>query len=212
MDISRRSFLKASLASAVAVNGLTIFSPKAVFGDDTVLIPHACHWGPFKAVVKNGVLIGVQPLSEFDAMPTKMLTEGLLSRVYDKTRVKYPMVRKSYLENPTGDTKPHLRGKEPFVRVSWDQALALAANAVLNPAENMAMRLYSVPPMAVGLMQGYCFPKCCRDGCSVSSLVTRPRKGTIPVVPLRSVCPTLSVIWRSIQLKPPGKLWPTIQR
>lgn len=135
MEISRRNFLKASLASAVAANGLTIFSSKEVFGDDTVLIPHACHWGPFKAVVKNGVLIGVQPLTELDAMPTKMLTEGLLSRVYDKTRVKYPMVRKSYLENPNGDTKPYLRGKEPFVRVSWDQALALAANAILNTAE-----------------------------------------------------------------------------
>ncbi|MCP3869031.1 MAG: molybdopterin-dependent oxidoreductase [Gammaproteobacteria bacterium] len=135
MDITRRNFLKTSLASAVAANGLSLFSPKAVFGDDTVLIPHACHWGPFKAVVKGGVLVGVQPLTDLDAMPTKMLTEGLLSRVYDKTRVKYPMVRKSYLENPTGDTKPHLRGKEPFVRVSWDQALALAANAILNTAE-----------------------------------------------------------------------------
>jgi len=87
------------------------------------LIPHACHWGPFNAVVKDGVMIGVQPLTELDAMPTKMLTEGLLSRVYDKTRVKYLMVRKSYLENSTGDTKSHLRGKEPFVRASWDSDL-----------------------------------------------------------------------------------------
>jgi trimethylamine-N-oxide reductase (cytochrome c) len=70
-----------------------------------------------------------------DAAPTTMLTEGLIGRVYHKTRVKYPMVRKSYLANPTGDTKPHLRGKEPFVRVSWEQALALTADAILRTAE-----------------------------------------------------------------------------
>ncbi len=135
MTLSRRAFLKSTLASAIAANGLTLFSPKDTFGDDTVLIPHACHWGPFNAVVKNGVLVGVQPLNELDAMPTKMLTEGLLSRLYSKTRVNYPMVRKSYLENPKGDTKRHLRGKEPFVRVTWDEALALAADAILSTAE-----------------------------------------------------------------------------
>lgn len=135
MGISRRTFLKSTLATAVAANGLTLFKPMDSFADDTVLIPHACHWGPFNAVVKDGVLIGVQPLTELDAMPTKMLTEGLLGRLYDKTRVMYPMVRKSYLENPKGDTKPHLRGKEPFVRVSWDEALALAADAILSTAE-----------------------------------------------------------------------------
>ena len=38
-------------------------------------------------------------------------------------RVKYPMVRKSYLENPgKADGK---RGNDPFVRVSWEQALKL---------------------------------------------------------------------------------------
>ena len=123
MALSRRQFLKASVAGVVAANGLTLFAAGQVFGSDTVVIPHACHWGPFKAVVKNGVLIGVQPLTDYDAMPTKMLTEGLLSRIYHKTRVKYPMVRKSYLADPLGNTKPHLRGKGPFVHVSWDEVL-----------------------------------------------------------------------------------------
>ncbi len=135
MTMTRRGLLKASVASAIAANGLALFKPGEVFAADTQLIPSASHWGPFKAVVKNGVLVGVQPLKDIDAMPTKMLTEGLLSRVYHKTRVKYPMVRKSYLANPTGDSKPHLRGKEPFVRVSWEQALALTADAILRTAE-----------------------------------------------------------------------------
>ncbi len=136
MGISRRTFLKSSAAIAVATNGLTLFSPSHVFASHTVLIPHATHFGPFKAVVQDGVLIGVQPLQDVDAMPTKMLTEGILSRTYHKSRVKYPMVRKSWLEGQSsGDTKPELRGHEPFVRVSWDEALALAANSILSTVE-----------------------------------------------------------------------------
>ncbi len=135
MAVSRREFLKASVATSVAAGSLSWFGASEVFGADTVVIPSASHWGPFKAVVKKGVLVGVQPLPGIDAMPTKMLTEGLISRVYHKSRVKYPMVRKSYLANPMGDTKPHLRGKEPFVRVTWEEILAITANAILTTAE-----------------------------------------------------------------------------
>ena len=134
MSVNRRNFLKMSSLAAVGINAastLTVFSCDHVFDDDTILIPHASHWGPFKAVVKDGKLIGVQPLKDIDAMPTEMLTKGVMSRVYDKTRVKYPMVRKSYLEGKGKDTKPHLRGKEEFVRVTWDEALALASDAIL---------------------------------------------------------------------------------
>ncbi len=46
------------------------------------------------------------------------------------------MVRKSYLEGfRTGKTKPELRGKEPFVQVSWDVALGLTAKAILDTIE-----------------------------------------------------------------------------
>jgi len=142
--ISRREFLKYSVATSVASGGLTIFGCSSDSNDeagnrdipaDAVLIPHATHYGAFKAVVLDGVMIGVQPLDEFDALPTRMLTEGVLSRLYDNTRVKYPMVRKSYLENLGGNTRPDLRGREPFVRVSWDEALSITANAILNTIE-----------------------------------------------------------------------------
>ncbi|HRJ22720.1 MAG TPA: molybdopterin-dependent oxidoreductase [Thauera sp.] len=135
MSLSRRAFLKSTAAIAIATGGLKLFGVNEVFGSDTILIPHASHYGPFKAVVKNGVLIGVQPLKDFDPMPTQMLLEGVLSRTYHPTRVQYPMVRRSYLANPRGDTKPHLRGKEPFVRVSWEDALALVADASLRTIE-----------------------------------------------------------------------------
>lgn len=35
----------------------------------------------------------------------------------------------------TGKTKPELRGKEPFVQVSWDVALGLTAKAILDTIE-----------------------------------------------------------------------------
>ncbi len=139
MSHSRRRFLKAAVAAGLATKGaatsLAIFPTTQVFGADTIVIPHASHWGPFKAVVRDGVLIGVQPLPGVDARPTAMLTEGILGRLYHETRVRYPMVRKSYLENYRGDTRSELRGREAFVRVTWEEALSLAADAILNTVE-----------------------------------------------------------------------------
>ena len=137
--ITRRAFLKSSVAAGIAASGLVIFgcgsgssaeAPDNEIPEGAVLIPHATHFGAFNAVVLDGVLIGVQPLDDIDAMPTEMLLEGILGRLYDDTRVKYPMVRKSYLENLGGDTKPELRGREPFVRVTWDEALSIVADAI----------------------------------------------------------------------------------
>ena len=99
MPISRRNFLKSAIATAIAANGLTLFPANFAFADDTLLIPSASHWGPFYGVVKDGKLVGIQPRKEIDPLPTEMLLEGLLSRTYNKTRIQYPMVRKSYLEN-----------------------------------------------------------------------------------------------------------------
>src|SRR5690625_3117514 len=110
MGVSRRGFLKAFLPTAVASGvPLKVFDADEKFDDDVVLIPQASHYVPFKAVVKDGVLIGVQPIEELDARPTEMLLEGILSRTYHPTRIKYPMVRKSYLENPRGDVRPELQ-------------------------------------------------------------------------------------------------------
>lgn len=98
---------------------------------------HATHYGPFEAVVKDGKLVGINAMMELDARPTEMLTYGVMDRTYDKTRVNYPMVRKSYLEGwETGDIKPELRGKEEWVRVDWDTAWSLTAKALLDTAVN----------------------------------------------------------------------------
>lgn len=135
MTISRRTFLKSStaaLAGAAAGPSVASLDPNS-FADRVF---HATHYGPFEAIVREGSLIGLNSVAEIDARPSEMLAFGILDRTYDTTRIDYPMVRKSYLEGwASGDTKPGLRGREPFVRVDWDTAMQLAAKAILDVLE-----------------------------------------------------------------------------
>ena len=140
-QLSRRSFIKGSAAGLAA--GTTLSGP---FGAAVLAaidphshgsrLFHASHYGPFEAVVRDGRLVDVATMPELDARPTGMLHYGIVDRTYDKTRILYPMVRKSYLENwNQADRKVSLRGKEPFVRVDWDTALKLTAKAILDTIE-----------------------------------------------------------------------------
>lgn len=63
-----------------------------------------------------------------DKSPNSM-NDDVIGLLNAKERVGYPYVRKSYLL-ARGAAKNELRGKEEFVRVEWDEALALAANAL----------------------------------------------------------------------------------
>ena len=49
-----------------------------------------------------------------------------MNSVYSPTRIKYPMVRRAFLEHGYG-ADPEGRGDGDFVRVTWDQALDLVA-------------------------------------------------------------------------------------
>ena len=102
----------------------------------TGTVAHADTYGPFIATVTNGRLTQVTPTAA-DKRPTLMLTEGMLARTYDKTRIAGPMVRKSYLEavQSGGSSKPELRGKDDWVQVSWDTAIGLSAKAILDTIE-----------------------------------------------------------------------------
>ena len=62
---------------------------------------------------------------EGDACPNE-LNNALLDHIQNESRVKFPFVRKSFLADPN-NPKPELRGKEEFVRVSWDEAIKLSA-------------------------------------------------------------------------------------
>ncbi|WP_316858903.1 trimethylamine-N-oxide reductase TorA [uncultured Cohaesibacter sp.] len=124
---SRRSFLK----GASALGAFGVFAPallqsglaRAAGGDGAILT--GSHWGAFNAIVKDGRFAEIKPW-EGDPFPSKQLP-GILDSVYSPTRIKYPMVRRAYLEGGPG-SKPETRGTDDFVRVSWDQALDLVAN------------------------------------------------------------------------------------
>jgi len=120
MSISRRKFLQGSAAATAVLSTSTIgatelFSP-------VKKIPSASHFGAFYAYVQDGKIIDIKPQGK-DSRPGMM--KALVDRNYSNSRIKYPYVRKSFLEGKANNGE--LRGKEEFVRVSWDKALKLVA-------------------------------------------------------------------------------------
>ncbi len=121
MGISRRNFLKglAATSAVASVNPLMAAGETKFY--DIKKVPHATHFGAFWADVNSeGKIVKVTP-QQSDKHPS-VITDAIIDRTYSDTRVKYPCVRKSFLE---GKKKPNLRGKEPFVRVSWEKAYEL---------------------------------------------------------------------------------------
>ena len=96
--LTRRDAIKGGISAVLAsrlLGGSALASVDPNSHPDRIF--HASHYGPFEAIVKDGKFVGVQPMWELDARPTEMLMYGMLDRTYDKTRILYPMVRKSYL-------------------------------------------------------------------------------------------------------------------
>ena len=65
-------------------------------------------------------------LSSRGALPTShpnSLQSAVRDQVHSQSRVRYPMVRKGFLAAP--EQPQGVRGQDEFVRVSWDEALAL---------------------------------------------------------------------------------------
>lgn len=83
------------------------------------------HWGTYRARVSNG---RVQELLGFehDTDPSP-IGGGILDVQRGATRIDAPMIRKSWLEGGPG-CRTELRGVEPFVAVSWEQAEQLVAD------------------------------------------------------------------------------------
>ncbi len=99
--------------------------------DPTISRHHSSHWGAFTAEVREGRLVGVRAF-EKDPAPSPLL-ESISDAVYSESRVARPMVRAGWLENGPGGTGgpggagSGKRGAEPFVTVSWDEALDLVS-------------------------------------------------------------------------------------
>ncbi|MEI8153067.1 MAG: hypothetical protein WCG92_15910 [Hyphomicrobiales bacterium] len=86
------------------------------------------HWGIYEVDVTDGRISGVRP-SAHDPDPTPM-HRALPDVVDHQSRVRFPVVRQSYL-NKGIKSQREGRGAEPFVRVSWDQALDLVPQVLL---------------------------------------------------------------------------------
>ncbi len=86
---------------------------------------NTAHWGAFNAIVRDGRLVDIEPFAG-DEDPSPMLAT-IPSAIYHETRIARPMVRAGYLEHGIESDRAG-RGVEPFVPVSWDQALDLVAN------------------------------------------------------------------------------------
>ncbi len=141
ISMSRRRFLTgtAALAGMSLMSGLW---PKSVLAQAigealpqfTALrqaqrgILTGAHWGAFEAIVQNGRMIDTKPIQD-DPFPNDLITIAP-HQVHAPNRVKYPMVRKSWLEGGPLNCRPELRGRDEWVRVSWDKALTLVSQQI----------------------------------------------------------------------------------
>ncbi len=122
MNFSRRDFIKtAGVTTGTLALSSSLPLPAWADGPKGEGILTASRWGALYVEVKDGKVV-----SSKGALPKTVpnsLQQTAPDQVHTKARIKYPMVRKSYLENPgKADNK---RGHDPFVRVSWEQALKL---------------------------------------------------------------------------------------
>ncbi|WP_415238734.1 molybdopterin-dependent oxidoreductase [Seleniivibrio woodruffii] len=122
MQMNRREFLRMA-GAMLAV--LSCDAEALAAGGDKV-ITHATHMGPLKAYIRNGKVVRIEAMG-MDVAPVDLLY-AMKDYVYAPNRVKYPCVRKSYLDR---SDKRHLRGAEEFVRVDWNTALDLVAESLI---------------------------------------------------------------------------------
>ena len=126
--MQRRKFLKGSLALAAtpflggcAFSGNGSVKPSLVQNGS---VRTSAYWGMMDVSVKDGVVTGSKPLSVLSSIPNPL--RGYTADMIYKCRIKHPMVRKSYLENPDSP-KPELRGQDEWVQVKYEDAIKLVA-------------------------------------------------------------------------------------
>jgi biotin/methionine sulfoxide reductase len=85
---------------------------------------HSSHWGAFDAVVAGGKLVEARPFAG-DPNPSPLL-RNIPGAIHGRARIDQPMIRAGWLERGPGADER--RAREPFVPVSWDEAIALLAD------------------------------------------------------------------------------------
>lgn len=83
------------------------------------------HWGTYRVEAENGIVKALHGFEEDDAVSP--IASGVLDVLEGPSRITAPMVRQSYLQGGYG-ANTHRRGAEPFVAVSWQQAIDLVAD------------------------------------------------------------------------------------
>jgi trimethylamine-N-oxide reductase (cytochrome c) len=103
--------------------------------------------GPISVYVKDGKVVRIRPLvaDEKDFKPWTIDAGGKSytppkkfnlspyvhaerQRLYSENRIKYPMIREDF--DPNGNRNQENRGKSPYKRISWDEALDVVAGEI----------------------------------------------------------------------------------
>ena len=91
------------------------------------------HWGAYQVEVRAGRIVAAHPFAD-DPDPSP-IGQSIPGVVHHDCRVAQPMVRKGWLERGPGHQRGG-RGTEPFIPVSWDEALDLVAGELLRVRES----------------------------------------------------------------------------
>ena len=96
----------------------------------------SAHWGSYYSEVKDNKLIALHPY-EKDPNPSK-ISEGMIDAIDDNLRIRKPYVRKGwyegYLKEKSQNSKQahqrkrHIRGKDEFVELSWEEIIEITSN------------------------------------------------------------------------------------
>lgn len=85
------------------------------------------HWGAGVVETDGERVTAVHPYPA-DPAPNR-INENIPGALYSQSRIRRPAVRASWLENGP-EKRSGVRGRDPFVEVSWDQALDLIAGEI----------------------------------------------------------------------------------
>ena len=132
--MKRRNFLKlgATLSALPLIPSSMLAADKLTALKKNGEILTAARWGILKASVKNGKIVKSAPWKITSKIPNT-LQNTMADLVYN-TRVKAPMVRKSYLADPD-NPKPELRGLDEWVEVKYEDAIKLVARELKKTRE-----------------------------------------------------------------------------
>lgn len=130
MSLGRRKFLKIGTALSLLPLSSSLLGKEAAQSKVNLglvkngSVVTAAHWGILKLTIKDGIVVKSEPYDKLTKTdnPLWYYTPDMIY----KSRVRFAYVRKSYLQNPDSP-KPELRGKEEFVRVSYEEAIKLIA-------------------------------------------------------------------------------------